>query len=433
MTTTRRTIMAGAGLTVAAGALAPAAASAAAASTAGAPGRGPAPVDEGQVQGGQVSFPPIHAPTERPDAPAPNPDPPGRRVGFAVMGLGRLALENILPALAECKHARLAGLVSGDAAKLRTVAAQHGIAPEACYDYAGFDRIRDNPAIEVVYVVLPNGLHRDAVMRAARAGKHVLCEKPMANTAAEAREMVAACKAAQRTLMIAYRCQYERNNVELSRRARAGELGQVQLVDAINTQNQGDPAQWRQDKALAGGGALPDVGLYCLNTVRALLGEEPVEVSAAIHDPADDPRFRQVESNVAFTLRFASGVLANCMTSYSTHEHRNLRVLGAQATGEVENAFAYEDQKLRLFHRDGEAEANVALSLGRKNQFSLEMDHMAQCVRSGARPRTPGEEGLQDQVIMEAIYRSARTRQPVALQRYDGVDVFRGPRPQGEG
>ena len=422
MSTTRRRVMAGAGLSVAAGALgAPAAAAP--------PGRGPAPIDEGAVQAGEVSFPPIHAQTERPDAPPPNPDPPGRRVGFAVMGLGRLALENILPALGECKHARLAGLISGDTAKMKAVAAQYGIGAEACYDYAGFDRIRDNPAVQVVYVVLPNGLHRDAVVRAARAGKHVLCEKPMANTAAEAREMVDACKQAHRTLMIAYRCQYERSNVELSRRARAGELGEVQLIDAINTQNQGDPTQWRQNKALAGGGALPDVGLYCLNTVRALLGEEPVEVFAALHDPAGDPRFGEVESNVAFTLRFPSGVLANCMTSYSTHEHRNLRVLGAKATGEVENAFAYEGQKLRLFQRDGQAEANLELSLGRKNQFSLEIDHMAQCVRSGARPRTPGEEGLQDQVIMEAIYQSARTHQPVALKRYEGVDVFRGARP----
>jgi predicted dehydrogenase len=427
MTTTRRGVMTGAGLSMAA---AFAAEAAQAAGPRPSPALPPAPVDEGAVQGTEVSFPPIHAETERPDAPPPNPDPPARRVGFAVMGLGRLAVENIIPAFAECKHARLAGLVSGDPAKMQALAAQCGVADQNCYSYADFDRIAADPAIQVVYVVTPNALHRDAVVRAARAGKHVLCEKPMAANVPQAREMVDACRRAQRLLMIAYRCQYERNNVELRRRARSGAFGDVQLVDAINTQNQGDPTQWRQRRALAGGGSLPDVGLYCLNTTRALLGEEPHEVSATIHSPPGDPRFAEVESTVSFTLRFPSGMIANCASSYSLHEHRNMRVLGPKGVGEVENAFAYEGQKLRLFRREGEAEANSELALGRKNQFSLEIDHFAQCVRTGAKPHTPGEEGLQDQIIMAAIYESARIGRPVSLPRIEGRDVFRGPEPQ---
>ena len=132
----------------------------------------------------------------------------------------------------------------------------------------------------------------------------------------------------------------------------------------------------------------------CLNTTRALLGEEPVEVSATIHSP-DDARFREVESTVSFTLRFPSGMIANCSSSYSMHEHRNFRVLGSTTVAEIANAFGYEGQKLELSRRDGSAEAKVELSLGVKNQFSLEMDHMAVCVRNNIRPRTPGEEGLQ--------------------------------------
>ncbi len=421
---TRRAMVSGGGLGLAT--LTLSAASASAASSTGQP----APVDEGMVRGGSVSFPPIHAGTERPDAPPPNPDPPSRRIGFAVMGLGRLAVENILPAFAECKHARPVALVSGDPAKMAAIAAQYGIAPQACYDYAGVARLRDNPAVDAVYVVTPNALHRDGVVAAARAGKHVLCEKPMAADVTQAREMVDTCRAAGRKLMIAYRCQYERNNVELARRARAGEFGPIQLINAINTQNQGDPTQWRQVKRLSGGGSLPDVGLYCLNTVRALLGEEPVEVYASIHNPPDDPRFAEVESNVSFTLRFPSGAIANCASSYSAHEHRNLRILGPNGTGELENAFAYEGQRLRLIHRDGTAEANVELSLGRKNQFSLELDHFAQCVRSNAQPRTPGEEGLQDQVLMAAIYQSAHSGRPVRLEPVNGRDVFRGSAPK---
>ena len=424
--TTRRGLVTGGGLGLAA--LALSARTAAAATQGGQP----TVVDEGTVQGAAVRFPPIHAETERPDAPPPNPDPPSRRVGFAVLGLGRLALDRILPAFAECKHARPVALVSGDPAKLASVAAQYGIAPQACYDYTSFEHIRDNPAVEAVYVVTPNAVHRDAVLAAARAGKHVLCEKPMAASVAQAREMVAACRIAGRKLMIAYRCQYERANAELARRARAGAFGPIQLIDAVNTQNQGDPTQWRQVKRLSGGGSLPDVGLYCLNTARALLGEEPTEVFAAIHSPPDDPRFAEVESNVSFTLRFPSGAIANCASSYSAHEHRNLRVLGPDGIGEVENAFAYEGQRLRLFRRDGQAEANIELSLGRKNQFSLEIDHFAQCVRSGAEPRTPGEEGLQDQVLMAAIYESARTHRPVRLDPVPGRDAFRGPPPEAD-
>ena len=169
--TTRRDMVTGGGLGLAALAM-----SAASASATGSAGQ-PTPIDEGAVQGADVSFPPIHAETERPDAPPPNPDPPSHRVGFAVVGLGRLAVENILPAFAECKHARPVALVSGDPAKMAALAAQYGIAPQACYDYSSFERIRDNPAVEAVYVVTPNALHRDGVVAAARAGKHVLCEK----------------------------------------------------------------------------------------------------------------------------------------------------------------------------------------------------------------------------------------------------------------
>jgi predicted dehydrogenase len=345
------------------------------------------------------------------------------------MGLGRLALQNILPAFAQSKHARPVALISGDPQKMATIATQYGIAPNACYAYGDLERIRDNPEIQVVYVVLPNALHKDAVIRAARAGKHVLCEKPMATSPDEARAMIAACRQAGRKLMIAYRCQYEVNNRELAKRARAGVFGDIQLIDAVNTQNQGDPTQWRQVRSLSGGGSLPDVGLYCLNTTRALLGEEPIEVSATLHSPPNDLRFREVESTVSFTLRFPSGIIANCASSYSAHQYRNIRVFGAAAAAEIENAFDYEGQRLRIKRLDGKVDATTELVLPQKNQFSLEIDHMAHCVRTDTQPRTPGEEGLQDQVIMAAIYEAARTGSPVRLQPSTGLDVFRGPKP----
>lgn len=396
-----------------------------------APGQAGIPVvDEGLVKGMDVSFPSIMAQSERPAPPLPNADPPARRVGFAIMGLGRLALAQILPAFAECKHARPVALISGDAGKARAIAAQYGIPVDACYDYADIDRIRDNPAIEVVYVVTPNSMHRDNVAAAARAGKHVLCEKPMATSPEEARAMIAACRAANRLLMIAYRCQYETFNVDLARRARAGELGQVRLIDAVNVQNQGDPAQWRQIKALAGGGALPDIGLYCLNTARALLGEEPVEVFATKWSPEGDSRFKEVEASIAFTLKFPSGAIATCSTSYAAHERREFHVYGSAAAATIENAFSYEGQRLMIAKRDGMAEATATIALPQRKQFALEIDHMATCVRSGTRPRTPGEEGLQDHLLMAALYESASTHRPVTFPAVGGIDRFRGPIPK---
>ena len=171
--------------------------------------------------------------------PPPAPKKPSDRVGFAIVGLGRLSLEEILPAFGESKRARPVALVSGSPDKAKTVAAQYGIKPDAVYDYASFDRIADNPKIEAVYIVLPNGMHREFVVRAAKAGKHVLCEKPMANTSGEARDMIAACEAAKVRLMIAYRCQYEPYNREAVRLFRSGELGRARIIQAANTQTMG--------------------------------------------------------------------------------------------------------------------------------------------------------------------------------------------------
>ena len=393
----------------------------------------PAAIDEGMASDERISFPSIQASSEPAGSPPPNPDAPAKRVGFAVMGLGRLAVENILPAFAQSKHARLTALISGNPQKMRTIAAQYGIPGDSCHGYQDVAKLRSNAAVQAVYVVLPNALHRNAVLQIAQAGKHVLCEKPMAVNADEARDMIDACRRADRKLMIAYRCQYEVANRELARRARAGELGEIAFIDAVNTQNQGDPSQWRQIKALAGGGSLPDVGLYCLNTSRALLGEEPVEVTAAIQTPAGDPRFKEVESTVSFTLRFASGVIANCASSYSVHQKREFSVLGSKAHARIANAFAYQGQRLHVGELDGTSEVDREVVLPIKNQFALELDHFALCIRNDTEPRTPGEEGLQDQLLMAAIYESARTGRAVKLPPAPRIDAFRGPEPVKDG
>ncbi len=393
----------------------------------------PVPADIGRVEDGRVTFPNWRGEADRPSPPPPAPLPPEKRVGFALVGLGRLSLEQLLPAFAECRQARPVALVSGTPDKARIVAEQHGIRPDALYDYGSFDRIRDNPEVQVVYIVLPNGLHHEFTLRAARAGKHVLCEKPMANTAAEAAEMVQACAAAKVKLMVAYRCQYEPYNRQATDLLRSGELGRPRFIEAVNTQVQGEIDQWRFKKALAGGGALPDIGLYCLNSARFYSGEEPVEVFARIDNPKNDPRYHEVEESMAFMLRFPSGLIANCACSYGAHESKDLRVRLEKGWIDVENAFAYEGQSMRVARRAGRAEGIEELRLSQKNQFAAEIDHMAECVLTGRTPRTPGEEGLQDHRIMEALYRSAETGQPVALPAADTLDATRGPGLKGDG
>ena len=390
-------------------------------------GSSPPVIDTGTAGAGKIAFPPINAASDAQAAPAPNPDPRDQRVGFAVVGLGRLAVEQILPAFAQSKHARVTALVSGTPDKLKALAGQYGVAADACYSYDDFARIQSNPAVQAVYVVTPNALHRRDVLAAAKVGKHVLCEKPMATSARDCRDMIAACKVAGVKLMIAYRMQYQPHLREAMRLVRSGAIGEVRLLDLINNQNQGDPGQWRQKRALAGGGSLPDVGVYCLNTARAILGEEPVSVSAAIWSPPGDPRFGEVEDNVSFTLRFPSGAIANCLSSYSTHRLSRLKAMGTTGWLEMETAFDYEGQRLRVaLLRDGKDEV-AERSVRAKQQFALELDHFAECVRSGREPRTPGAEGLQDQIIVEAIYAAAKSGRAVTLPAVPGHDPFRGP------
>ena len=386
----------------------------------------------GTTKGGEVSLPPLQAPSEVQGSGPPNPDPTQRRLGIAVVGLGHLSLEQILPGLGQARHVRLAALVSGRPEKARAVAAQYGLAERNIYDYRTYDRIKDNPDIDIVYVVLPNALHAEYTVRAAQAGKHVLCEKPMATSVAEAETMVDACRAAGRRLMIAYRCQYEPYNRAMIEMARSGRYGPLRSIMAVNGQDNAANGQWRHIKALAGGGSLPDVGLYCLNATRYITGEEPVEITAQMTQPKDDPRFREVEDIMSFTLRFPSGVIATCASGYSHHESRRYRVMAADGWFELDPGFAYQGLRMRIGTKAGKAHAYEERVFTERNQFALEMDHFADAIRQNKVPHTPGEEGLQDQRLMAAIYEAAAGGQAVRLPPVQGLDTTRGPAPTEE-
>jgi glucose-fructose oxidoreductase len=337
---------------------------------------------------------------------------PGRRFGYAVVGLGSYATRQIMPAFASCDHARLVALVSGTPAKLDQYGAEYGIPPTHRYSYAQFDKIRDNPDIDAVYVILPNSMHAEYTIRAAAAGKHVMCEKPMAVSVAEGEAMIAACRRAGRKLMIGYRSRFEPYNRLAIELARGGHVGRTRIITAEHGFS-AQPNQWRLDRALSGGGSLMDIGIYSLNAARYLTGEEPVEVSAVEATDRSDPRFRTVEDRISFLLRFPSGAEATCVSSYGSN-HNRYRVVGTEGWIDMEPATSYNAQTMRIF-KDGAVTPRV-LPKPRKSQFAGQLDHLAECVAANTQPIVAGEEGLADLRIMAAIYRSAAERKHVSLR-----------------
>lgn len=377
-----------------------------------------------------IQLPPFHAETEKKTEP-PMPFAPSERVGFALVGLGRLTVEELLPALQQCKKAKAVALVSGSPEKARQLAAQYGIAEKNIYDYKTYDELKNNEEVKAIYIVLPNGMHHEFVLRGAAAGKDILCEKPMANTVKECEEMIAACEKANKKLMIAYRIQYEPYNRKVREIIRSGEFGAVKLIEAVNGQRQGEAKQWRHDKKLAGGGALPDIGLYCLNTSRFLLGEEPSEISAMQYSNPNDPRFKEVEENMLFQMRFPSGALVNASTGYDYHESKRYRVNMPTGWIEMNPAYNYQGLQMQISRAEGKNERTEHIKMPNKNQFAAEMDHFAECILENKTPYTTGEEGLQDQRIMEAIYEAARTGKTIKLSdQIRKAKPKRGPEPK---
>lgn len=367
------------------------------------------------------------APTEKPSTPPEQkqPEPPEERLGWAVVGLGEFALGQVLPALREARKSRLVALVSGSPEKARRVAAQNGVDPKNIYSYQNFDSIRDNPEIDVVYIVLPNGLHAEYSVRASGAGKHVMSEKPMATSSEGARRMIEAARAAGKKLMVAYRAQFEPRHVEVARLTRARVLGQPRQMIGEFVQNQGNPNQWRQDKQLAGGGSLPDIGLYPLNFSRFVIGAEPTEVMAHIFTDTSDPRFREVEDRVAFTLQFPGGVIGTFMSGYSAHRSARFRVMSERGWADLDPAFQYEGNQLRVGRRVGLQEGTDTRNVENKSQFVLEIDEFSTAIRENREPKTPGEEGLRDHLIIEAIYQSARENRPIRLDALAALSAGR--------
>jgi predicted dehydrogenase len=329
--------------------------------------------------------------------------PAGNRSGYAVIGLGRIA-GHFMPGARASSNSKITALVSGHREKAERIAVQYGIKPSAIYSYEDFGRIAENKEVDAVYVALPNSMHAEYTIRAAQAGKHVLCEKPMATHVADCQAMIAACKSANVKLMIAYRCHYEPTNLRAVKLLRDGALGQVQSIESSFGFNI-NAGEWRLSKALAGGGPLFDVGIYSLNACRYLTQEEPQQIAGFASVLDRDGRFNEVEENVSWAMRFPSGIVASCSTTYGAPMEGYFRVHGSKGWLEVSPAFVYEGLRLRAeFAGTVLDEPNPARD---PSQFQAEAEHFSHCIQNGLEPQSPGEEGLRDMRYITEIYRTA--------------------------
>jgi predicted dehydrogenase len=327
-----------------------------------------------------------------------------RTIGYCIVGLGRISMQHFMPAVKMSKKSRVTALVSGHRDKAERMAAEYGVPSSSIYNYENYDNIAKNPAIDAVYIALPNGMHAEYSIRAAKAGKHVLCEKPMAISVEESRSMIQACESANRKLMIAYRCRYEPVHLRAVQLIREGKIGSIESIEsAFGFPIR--PNEWRLDRELAGGGPLVDVGIYCLNASRYLTGEEPDELKGISSVVDHDGRFTQVEETLSWTEKFPSGALASCTCTYGSAMRGYFRVRGSKGTITVDPAFNYDNPRL-LAQFEGGGTEDLAPNEPDPTQFLREADYMADCIVQNKEPKSSGQEGLRDMELIAQIYRS---------------------------
>ena len=329
----------------------------------------------------------------------------GRSIGWCIVGLGRISMDHFMPGVKRGKTGRVVALVSGHRPKAEKQAKMYGVADSAIYSYEDYDRIRENKEIDAVYIALPNSMHAEYTIRAAKAGKHVLCEKPMATSVEDSKAMIEACRAAGKKLMIAYRCQYEPVNLKAIELIRSGALGSVQGVESANGFDI-SPGEWRLNRKLAGGGPLMDVGIYSLNASRYLTGEEPLDIHANSSVIDHDGRFQEVEENVGWTMKFPSGIVSSCNTSYGSDMNGFYRVHGSKGMIELSPAFGYQGIHMKAELYD-QGPIDMPDPQHGPEQFTVQADYFADCIWNNKTPRSDGEEGLRDMKLMSEIYTSA--------------------------
>jgi predicted dehydrogenase len=326
----------------------------------------------------------------------------GTVLRVAIMGLGSYGTR-VAKGMESCTRAKLTGLISGTPSKIKRWQSKYNIPDKNCYNYENFDNIKNNPDIDAVYIITPNGLHKEETIRVAKAGKHVICEKPMAVNAKDAQEMVDACKNANVKLLIGYRIHFEPKTLEIVRMRKDGELGKIRFFQGLSGFTIGDPKQWRLNKELSGGGSLMDIGIYAINGARYMTGEEPVWVTAQ-ETKTDPGKFKEgVDETIQFQLGFPGGAVASCLSTYNMDNLDRFFVTGEKGYGLLSPATGYgpiegETHKGKLKHPH-------------KTHQTVQMDEMAAIILDGKTPvvAVDGEEGVKDMKVIDAIYEAIST------------------------
>lgn len=329
------------------------------------------------------------------------------KIRYAVVGLGHIAQAAVLPAFAHARrNSELTAFVSGDSAKVGRLARAYGV--EHSFGYEEYDACLGSGLFDAVYIALPNSEHRSYAQRALERGIHVLCEKPLTVSPAEAEALIKASEDNGTLLMTAYRLHFERGNLEAARLANSGELGRPRFFSSCFAL-QLDPANIRTSREL-GGGPLYDLGIYCINAARYIFREEPHEVFACA-SAGKDRRFAEVEEMASAVLRFSDGKLAQFTCSFGASPLGWYQVACTKGALRLDNAYEYAaGSEMEITLESGKSRRK---SFPQRDQFAPELLHFSDCVLHGRRPEPDGREGLIDVSIIEAIKESARTRRPV--------------------
>jgi glucose-fructose oxidoreductase len=334
---------------------------------------------------------------------------PDRKIRYAVVGLGHITQAAVLPAFAHAhENFELTALVSSDAEKLKKLGRKYRIAHKFSYDE--YEACLRSGEIDAVYIALPNHLHREYAVRAAEAGIHVLCEKPMAVTEAECHAMIEAAESHKVQLMIAYRLHFEEANLTAIDCVRSGELGDPKYFSSsFSMQAKGGGIRLKQE---TGGGTLYDIGIYCINAARYLFGDEPIEVFSWMGNTSDS-RFNEVDEMATAVLRFPGDRLATFTCSFGAANVSEYRIVGAQGNLRVEPAYDYSVKLAHYLTLNGKTKKTIFV---KRDQFAAELVYFSRCVATGNEPEPNGLEGLADVRIIEALNRSATENRPIEIE-----------------
>ncbi len=329
------------------------------------------------------------------------------KLGIALVGLGSYAGGQLAPALQQTEHCYLAGIVTGTPSKAAAWKEKYNIPEKNIYNYDNYDSIKDNPDIDIIYVVLPNSMHAEYTIRAAEAGKQVICEKPMAITLEECDKMIAACKKAKKFLSIGYRLHFDPYHLEMTRLGTEKVYGEIKKLSS-SFSFIGQKGAWRLNKKFSGGGPMMDVGIYCLQAVCYVTGMLPVAVTAQSLPVSDKEKFVDIEETLNFQLEMPGGLIAECRTSYS--ENMNfLKVEEENGWFELRPAFNYTGLKGTI--SDGKAIVFPKLS-----QQARQMDGIALAIKNNRPSIVPGEMGRRDMNFITAIYEAMHTGNRIEIK-----------------